>query len=152
MLTIQGVTAVEPKYTTSFHDIGPLTISRRSSTYLDSANWTGIAIESLPYQDFGFNNPKIPIYTSTYNISARRKAYDLFASVISGADNPCYSSTFMFEDYASSGMHNRGSSTSTFGFQNEDFLSAPLIIYNSTGRGIFSKDSEGLGNIKRLLV
>lgn len=130
----EGVTSVDSKYTAPFHDIGPLTITPQSGTYLDLAKWTGIALDSPPCQDFGFSNPRFPIYTSTYNITAQRKAYDLYASAISGADNPYYNSIFMFEDYPSDGVRNRENGASAFGFRNDYLLSAPLIIYNSTGQ------------------
>ncbi|KAJ5059245.1 hypothetical protein J3E74DRAFT_428841 [Bipolaris maydis] len=130
----EGVTFVESKYTAPFHDIGPLTITPQSGSYLDLAKWTSIALDSPPYQDFGFNNPRFPIYTSTYNITAQRKAYDLYVSAISGADNPYYNSIFMFEDYPSDSVRHRDNSASAFGFRNDYLLSAPLIIYNFTGQ------------------
>ncbi|KNG44194.1 FAD-binding domain-containing protein [Stemphylium lycopersici] len=129
----EGATAVDPKYTTPFHDIGPLAITPQSGSYQDLAKWTGIALESPPCQDFGFNNPRFPIYISNYNVTAQRKAYDLYASAISGADNPYFNSIFMFEDYPSSGVRDRDNSASAYGFRDAHLLSAPLIIYNSTG-------------------
>jgi hypothetical protein len=130
----EGVTAVNPKYTTAFHGTGPLVATPQSGTYKDLANWTGIALESPPCQDFGFNNPRFPIYTSTYNITAQRKAYNLYASAISGAHNSYYNSIFMFEDYSSGGVRDRSNDASAFGFHSEHLLAAPLIIYNSTGQ------------------
>lgn len=133
-LVQEGVTAVDAKYTTPFHDIGPLAATPQAGTYKDLAKWTGIALDSPPCQDFGFNNPRFPIYISTYNVTAQRKAWDLYASAISGADNPYYNSIFMFEDYASAAVRERSNDATAYGFRNEHILAAPLIIYNSTGK------------------
>jgi hypothetical protein len=134
----EGVTSVNPKYTTPFHALSPLAITPKSGTYLDLAKWTGIALDSPPCQDFGFSNPRFPIYTSAYNTTAQRKAYDLFASAISSsggeAQSPYANSIFMFENYPTAGVRVRDNSASAFGFRDEyHLLSAPLIIYNSTG-------------------
>ena len=125
----EGVDAVDAKYTKPFHDLAPLVIVPKSGTYLDLANWTGIALASPPCQDFGFNNPRFPIYTKSYNTTAQKKAYDLFAASVSGTDNPYYNSLFMFEDYATGGVRARDTSASAFGFRQDLILSAPLLIY-----------------------
>ncbi|KAF7573909.1 GlcD, FAD-FMN-containing dehydrogenase [Pyrenophora tritici-repentis] len=130
----EGVTAVDAKYTTPFHKIGPLATTPQSGTYKDLAKWTGIALESPPRQDFGFNNPRFPIYIKSYNVTAQRKAWDLYSSAISGTDNPYYNSIFMFEDYASGGVRFRNNNASAFGFRDAHTLAAPLIVYNSTGK------------------
>jgi hypothetical protein len=129
----EGVDAVDAKYTQAFHDIGPLNISAQSGTYNDLGAWTGIALDSPPCQDFGFNNPRFPIYMQTYNITAQRKAYDLYASAISGADSPYYNSIFMFEDYSTEGVRARSNDATAFGFRQELMLAAPLIIYAPNG-------------------
>ncbi|KAI4647672.1 hypothetical protein J4E93_004082 [Alternaria ventricosa] len=130
----EGVTTVDPKYTAPFHNIGPLAATPQSGTYKDLAKWTGIALESPPCQDFGFNNPRFPIYIKSYNITAQRKAWDLYSSAIAGADNPYFNSIFMFEDYASGAVRDRSNDASAFGFRDAHTLAAPLIIYNSTGK------------------
>lgn len=130
----EGVDAVDTKYTKPFHDLKPLAISPQSGTYKDLAKWTGIALESPPCQDFGFNNPRFPIYTKSYNLTAQRLAYDAYASAVSSADSPYFNSIFMFEDYASAGIRSRDNSASAFGFREDLILAAPLIIYNSTGK------------------
>jgi hypothetical protein len=130
----EGVTTVDTKYTAPFHDIGPLATIPESGTYKDLAKWTGIALESPPCQDFGFNNPRFPIYITSYNVTAQRKAWDVYSSAIKGADNPYYNSIFMFENYASAGVRFRDSDASAYGFRDATTLAAPLIIYNSTGK------------------
>jgi len=130
----EGVTTVDSKYTAPFHDIGPLAATPQSGTYKDLAKWTGIALESPPCQDFGFNNPRFPIYINSYNVTAQRKAWDLYSSAVAGADNPYYNSIFMFEDYASGAVRDRSNDASAFGFRDAHTLAAPLIIYNSTGQ------------------
>jgi hypothetical protein len=129
----EGVNAVDPKYTQAFHDIGPLNISAQSGTYNDLGAWTGIALDSPPCQDFGFNNPRFPIYMQTYNVTAQKKAYDLYASAISGKDSPYYNSIFMFEDYSTEGVRAKNDDATAFGFRQELMLAAPLIIYAPNG-------------------
>ncbi|KAF2199742.1 FAD-binding domain-containing protein [Delitschia confertaspora ATCC 74209] len=128
----EGVTTVSPKYTQPFHSLGPLAVSLQSGTYRDLAAWTSIALSSPPCQEFGFNNPRFPIYTKSYNITAQRKAYDLYASAISGTDSPYYNSIFMFEDYATGAVRARDTSATAFGFRQDLILAAPLIVYAST--------------------
>lgn len=127
----EGVTVVESRYTKPFHDLEPLKATPQSGTYHDLAAWTGIALDSPPCQDFGFNNPRFPIYTKSYNTTAQKKAYELYASAISGADSPFTNSIFMFEDYASEGIRDRPADASAFAFRDAHILAAPLIIYAS---------------------
>jgi hypothetical protein len=125
----EGVYTVDAKYTKPFHDLGPLAITPQSGTYKDLAAWTGIALESPPCQDFGFNNPRFPIYIKTYNTTAQRIAYDLYASAVGGADSPYTNSIFMFEDYSTTGVRAIDNSATAFGFRQDLVLAAPLIIY-----------------------
>ncbi|KAH6629015.1 hypothetical protein C7974DRAFT_453544 [Boeremia exigua] len=125
----EGVKAVDPKYTKPFHDLVPLKSTPQSGTYHDLAAWTGIALDSPPCQDFGFNNPRFPIYTKAYNTTAQKKAYEIYASAIGGADSPYTNSIFMFENYASEGLRSRPADVSAFAFRDAHILAAPLIIY-----------------------
>jgi hypothetical protein len=147
----EGVNAVDSKYTKPFHDLAPLVVSPQTGTYKDLAAWTNIAMESPPCQDFGFNNPRFPIYHKSYNITAQKEAYDFYASAISGADNPYTNSIFMFEDYATAGVRSRDVSASAFGFREDLILSAPLIIYGSTGKEM-DDEVEKLGNELREII
>jgi hypothetical protein len=147
----EGVDAVDAKYTKPFHDLKPLKITPKSGTYKDLAAWTGIALESPPCQDFGFNNPRFPIYTKTYNVAAQRKAWDMYAAAVRGSDSPYYNSIFMFEDYSSNGVRARSDDASAFGFRQEHILAAPLIIYGSTGKEQ-DKAVEKLGNDLREII
>lgn len=129
----EGVDVVDSVYTQPFRDIGPLAVTPESGTYRDLGAWTNIALDSPPCQDFGFNNPRFPIYIKSYNATAQRIAYDLYASKVSGADNPYTNSIFMFEDYATGGVREIEDCASAFAFRSDRVLAAPLIIYNSTG-------------------
>ncbi|KAF2744124.1 hypothetical protein M011DRAFT_480200 [Sporormia fimetaria CBS 119925] len=84
----EGVAVVDSKYTQAFYNIGPLKATPKSSTYHDLARWTGIGLESPPCQDFGLNNPRFSIYTKSYNTTAQRAAYDVWAAAIGGANSP----------------------------------------------------------------
>jgi hypothetical protein len=147
----EGVTAVDSKYTKPFHDLNPLVITPQSGTYKDLAAWTGIALASPPCQDFGFNNPRFPIYIKSYNTTAMRKAYDVYAAAISGADNPYTNSIFMFEDYSTGGVRAKNNMASAFGFRQDLVLGAPLIIYAPTDA---ARDAEvkALGEKLREIV
>lgn len=125
----EGVKTVDPRYTKAFHDLGPLKATPQSGTYNDLAGWVGIANDSPPCQDFGLNNPRFPIYTKSYNTTAQKKAYEVYASAVGGANNPYTNSIFMFEDYASEGIRSRPADASAFAFRDAHILAAPLIIY-----------------------
>ncbi|KAJ4407989.1 hypothetical protein N0V91_003655 [Didymella pomorum] len=129
----EGVKSVDSQYSAPFHALSPLKATPQSGTYHDLAAWTGIALDSPPCQDFGFNNPRFPIYTHVYNRTAQKLAYDVYAAAIGGADSPYTNSIFMFEDYASEGIRARPADASAFAFRDAHILAAPLIIYGSTG-------------------
>jgi hypothetical protein len=130
----EGVETVDTRYTAPFHALSPLKATRQSGSYHDLAAWTGIALDSPPCQDFGLNNPRFPIYTHTYNTTAQKQAYDVYATAVGGADSPYTNSIFMFENYASGGVRARNPTTTAFAFRDANILVAPLIIYASTGR------------------
>ncbi|KAF1993091.1 FAD-binding domain-containing protein [Amniculicola lignicola CBS 123094] len=146
----EGVDVVDPRYTTPFHDIGPLMITPQSGTYKDLAAWTGIAKESPPCQDFGLNNPRFPIYLNEYNTTAMQKAWDIYAPAISGENNPYSLSIFMWEDYATAGVRARGVKSTAFAFRQDLILAAPLIIYAPNKARDLAV--EQLGNKLRELV
>jgi hypothetical protein len=129
----EGVDVVDAVYTKPFQELGPLAVTPQSGTYRDLGAWTNIALDSPPCQDFGFNNPRFPIYIKDYNATALRLAYDVYAAAISGAANPYTNSIFMFEDYATGGVRAVDDCASAFAFRADRVLAAPLIIYNSTG-------------------
>lgn len=147
----EGVDKVDAKYTKPFHDLRPLVIKPQSGTYKDLASWTRIALDSPPYQDFGFNNPRFPIYTKAYNTTAQKKAYELYAAAIAGAESPYTNSIFMFEDYATAGVRARAVDSSAFGFREDLILAAPLIIYGPTDKAR-DDEAELLGNQLREII
>jgi hypothetical protein len=147
----EGVTAVNSRYTKAFHELGPLVIKPQSGTYKDLAAWTGIALESPPCQDFGFNNPRFPIYTKSYNTTAQKLAYDAYAKAVSGVNSTYYNSIFMFEDYASTGVRERDDSATAFSYRQDLILQAPLIIYEPSDK-IRDADVKNLGNQLREII
>ncbi|KAJ4363215.1 hypothetical protein N0V83_010335 [Neocucurbitaria cava] len=147
----EGVDAVDSKYTQAFHDLGPLVVSPQSGTYKDLAAWTDIALDSPPCQDFGFNNPRFPIYIKSYNVTAQKIAYDLYASAVSGANNTYTNSIFMFEDYATGGVRALDTSATAFGFRQDLILAAPLIIYEPTDKARDTAVGQ-LGNKLREII
>lgn len=147
----EGVDVVDPKYTKPFNDLGALASVPKSGTYRDVAGWVGIALDSPPCQDVGFNTPRFPIYTKDYNVAAMKKAYDLYASKISGANNPYSNSIFMFEDYATAAISNRANDASAYGFRDNHILAAPLIIYAPTDKA-GDAAVEKIGNDLRQII
>jgi hypothetical protein len=148
----EGVNTVNPKYTNPFHDLNLLLITPQSGTYEDLAAWTGIALFSAPCQDFGFNNPRFPIYTKSYNTTAQKKAYELYASAILCTDSPYCSSMFMFEDYAIAGVYVRDVGASVFGVWHDLIPTASLIMYAPGGKArdvAVEKLGNRLGEILR---
>ncbi|KAL2864978.1 putative FAD-dependent oxygenase [Aspergillus lucknowensis] len=125
----QGVTAVDPTYTSPFHAIGPLSIQPQAGTYTDLAGWTGIANTSPPCQNAGLVNPRFPIYLYEYNVAALRTAYDTYAEAIGGS-SVFNASLFMFEGYPTEGVRAQGLESSAFAFRDRRLLAAPLITYS----------------------
>ncbi|KAJ5233168.1 hypothetical protein N7468_006124 [Penicillium chermesinum] len=139
----EGVQAVDPVYTEPFHNLGPISVTPQSGTYKDLANWTGIALESPPCQKVGMANPRFPIYLESYNITAQKKAWDLYAPAVRGS-SPFNNSIFMFEGYPVEGVHDVAASSSAFAFRSENLLAAPLINYIPAGD--LAEEAAQLGN------
>ncbi|EFQ34776.1 hypothetical protein CGRA01v4_01721 [Colletotrichum graminicola] len=139
-----------PAYTQPFRDIGPISSTTESGTYLDLAAWTFIALDSIPCQKSGLNNPRFPIYVESYNIEAQRKAYDLFASSIRG-DLPFTNSLFMFEGYSVQGVKAIESDSTAFAYRGDNLLFAPLITYTPGGAEL-DEQAAALGNQLRDII
>ncbi|KAK1994329.1 FAD-binding domain-containing protein [Colletotrichum falcatum] len=146
----EGVTAVDPAYTQPFRDIGPISSTPESGTYLDLAAWTNIALDSPPCQNAGSNNPRFPIYVESYNVEAQRKAYDLFASSIKG-DSPFSNSLFLFEGYSVQGVKAIESESTAFAYRGDNLLFAPLITYTPGGADL-DEQAAALGNQLRDII
>ncbi|PLN80621.1 putative FAD-dependent oxygenase [Aspergillus taichungensis] len=140
----EGVQKVDPVYTKTFHDIGPLSADSIGGSYNDLAGWTNIATTSPPCQKAGLANPRFPIYLQGYNVPAQKKAYDVFASAIRGS-SAFNNSIFMFEGYSTEGVQAIDSKSSAFAFRGENLLAAPLITYVPTGQELEDKAAT-LGN------
>jgi hypothetical protein len=146
----EGVRAVDPAYTKPFHDIGPLSVQPIGGSYTDLAEWTGIALASPPCQKAGLVNPRFPNYLESYNISAQKKAYDIFANEVRGT-SAFNNSIFMFEGYSMQGVKAIDSKSSAFAFRSENILSAPLITYAPAGPDLDQRAAQ-LGNQLRQIL
>lgn len=119
---------MDRRYTKPFRDIGPISVKSSSGTYTDLATWTGIALESPPCRNVGFANPRFPVYLESYNITAQRQAYDVFAWTIH--ENANFSnSLFMFEGFSKQGVRTVHDRLSSFAYRGDNLLAAPLITY-----------------------
>ncbi|KAH8887629.1 FAD-binding domain-containing protein [Thozetella sp. PMI_491] len=146
----EGVTSVDSAYTEAFHNIGPLSVEPVSGTYLDLAEWTGIALNSTPCLKLGTANPRFPIYVPQYNATAQKAAYDLFAAEVSGS-SAFNNSLFMFEGYSEQGVQAVDSDSSAFAFRSDNLLLAPLITYESDG-GELDARAASVGNQLRQIL
>lgn len=144
------MTAVDPAYTTAFHDIGPLSVDPVAGTYGDLAGWTGIAVDSPPCQKEGLVNPRFPIYLESYNVTTQKTAYGVFASGANGA-SPFSASIFMFEGYSVQGVRAIDSDSAAFAFRGDNLLSAPLITYAPAGPELDAEAAQ-LGNQLREII
>jgi hypothetical protein len=146
----EGVKSVDPVYTKPFHDIGPLSIQPQAGTYKDLAAWTGIALDQPPCQNAGFANPRFPIYLQSYNVTAQKNAWDMYAPAISGS-SVFNNSIFMFEGYSVQGVHMIPSTSSAFAFRSENILAAPLINYVPTNATLDQKAADLGSKLRNLL-
>ncbi|KAK6812569.1 hypothetical protein RU639_011736 [Aspergillus parasiticus] len=146
----EGVKTVDSAYTKPFHDIGPLSTEPKGGSYTDLAEWTGISLSAPPCQRAGLVNPRFPNYLEKYNISAQKKAYEIFANAIRGS-SPFNNSIFMFEGYSMQGVKAIDSKSSAFAFRGENILSAPLITYAPAGLELDEKAAQ-LGNELRQVL
>lgn len=140
----EGVKAVDSIYTKPFHDLGPISATAQSGTYKDLAGWTSIAVDSPPCQKLGYANPRFPIYLEQYNVSAQKKAWDIYAPAVRGS-SAFNNSIFMFEGYSVEGVHAIPAESSAFAFRSENLLAAPMINYLPAGPALERKAAD-LGN------
>jgi hypothetical protein len=146
----EGVTSVDSVYTQAFHDIGPLNIEALSGTYTDLATWTGINLDAAPCQKAGLVNPRFPIYVETYNTTALREAYDIYAPAVSG--NSSFSaSLFMFEGYSNAGVKAVDADSTAFAYRSDNLLAAPLLTYTPVDAAL-DAEAAALGNQLRQII
>lgn len=141
---------VDSLYTKPFRDIGPLSVEPASGTYTDLAAWTGIALGSPPCQNTGFANPRFPIYLDSFNISAQREAFEVFARATH--ENANFSnSLFMFEGFSQHGVRAFHDRSSAFAYRGDNLLAAPLISYKPAGAEL-DRSAKALGEHLRSIL
>ncbi|KAF2872287.1 hypothetical protein BDV95DRAFT_628008 [Massariosphaeria phaeospora] len=124
----EGVDAVDPVYTAPFTALG----------------------SSPPCQKAGFVNIRFPIELQTYNISAQRQVYDVFASAIRA--NPALNgSLFLFEDCSTQGVKAVPHESTAYPFRQSNLLVAPLIIYKSSGAELDERAEELGVSLRQIL-
>ncbi|KAI2624769.1 putative FAD-dependent oxygenase [Xylaria nigripes] len=147
----EGVTVVDPAYTSPFRAIGPVSSEAMSGTYQDLAAWTGISLDSPPCQKAGLANPRFPIYLQEYDVAAQREAYDMFAANVGGANSPYNASIFMFEAYPQQGVRAIGGNSTAFAFRDDSLLVSPLLTYAPAGEK-FNYQTRQIGNQLREIL
>jgi len=143
----EGVTVVDPVYTTPFHNIGPIAITPNTGTYFDLARWTGIALDQGPCQFAGMANPRFPVYLPAYNKTAMQEVYDLFKAGTAGS-SPFAGSLFMFEGYSMQGVEAVSDASTAYAFRADNLLVAPLIQY-TPGTAALDAQAAQFGNSLR---
>jgi hypothetical protein len=152
MYIIQGgVDAVDAAYTQPFSDIGPISSEALSGTYLDLASWTGISLTDTPCLKTGDANPRFPIYLKSYNATAQRLVYDLFAEATTNASTPFSDALFMFEGYSQQGVKAISDDATAFAYRADNLLVAPLLTYTPTGPEV-QEAAYALGNQMRQIL
>ncbi|KAJ9136904.1 FAD binding domain-containing protein [Pleurostoma richardsiae] len=148
----EGVDTVDAAYIKPFSDIGPISTSSLSGTYLDLAAWTGIDVSSTPCQKTGNANPRFPIYLKQYNPSAQKEVYELFRQATTNASTPFANALFMFEGYSQQGVKAPGDAATAFAYRSDNLLVAPLLTYTPNGTELDKRASQ-LGNqIRQVLL
>ncbi|GAW22033.1 hypothetical protein ANO14919_115680 [Xylariales sp. No.14919] len=147
----EGVTVVDPAYTSPFRNIGPISSEAKSGSYRDLAAWTEIAADSIPCQKAGLANPRFPIYLREYDVAAQRDAYDTFAANVGAANSSFSASIFMFEAYPQQGVRVIGADSTAFAFRNDNLLAAPLLTYKPAGKEL-DHQAARIGNELRDII
>ncbi|KAI5460754.1 hypothetical protein BGZ63DRAFT_387709 [Mariannaea sp. PMI_226] len=145
----EGVETVDAAISKPFRDINPLSVTPDSGDYRDLANWTGIALDSPPCQKAGLANPRFPLYLDSYNVTAMKKAWKIFAAETS-TGSPFNNSLFMFEGYSTQGVRAFPEDSTAFAFRNKNLLAAPLITYKPDGFELDGKAAELGSKLRRI--
>lgn len=147
----EAVDAVDPVYTKPFRDIGPVSIEAHAGTYKDLPAWTLVAKSSPPCQKDGFAHPRFPIYLQSYDPTAQKEAYDLFAAK-AGPSSHFNISIFMFEGYANQGVRDVDADSTAFAFRGDNLLCSPLISYEQANNPERIAEAAELGNRLRHIL
>ncbi|KAI1123052.1 FAD-binding domain-containing protein [Nemania abortiva] len=124
----EGVKVVDPVYTEPFHNLRPISTTATSGTYVDLSSWIGNTLTSPPCQKIGLVNTLFPIDLQSYDLSAQRKVYDLFASVTQQTSALNGSAVF-FEGYPVQGVKVIPSDQTAVPFRASNLLISPFILY-----------------------
>ncbi|KAI0412992.1 hypothetical protein F5X98DRAFT_391328 [Xylaria grammica] len=128
----EGVTEVDSAYMTPFEDLGPVFTNSLGGSYTDIPTWIGESNDSPPCQKAGFVNIRFPIDLESYNATAQRLAYELFASKTQ--EFPALNnSLFLFEGYSLQGVKEVPSESSAYPFRQDNLLVSPLLVYAPAG-------------------
>lgn len=146
----EGVTAVSSVYTDPFHSLGPLSVETQNGTYIDIAKWVGTTETDGPCQKDGSSNPRFPLYLETYNVTAQKKAFELFAENIRG-DSVFNNSLVTFDGYSMPAVQSVDAESTAFAFRDLNVLVGPLISYKSDGVEMDAQAAE-LGNQIRQIL
>ena len=146
----EGVDAVDPKYSTPFHDLGPIFTTSAGGSYTDLPTWIGQNNESPSCQKAGFTNIRFPIDLEFYNVTAQRNAYELFASRTQ--EFPALNnSMFLFEGYSVQGVKAIPSESSAYPFRMDNLLVSPLITYLPAGPELDTTATNLGKDLRRIL-
>ncbi|KAE8344882.1 hypothetical protein BDV24DRAFT_171384 [Aspergillus arachidicola] len=146
----EGVKAVDSTYTAPFHSMGPISIEPQSGSYTDLAKWVGITTTSGPCQKNGAMNPRFPNYLETYNVTAQKKAYEVFAAGVRG-DSVFNNSLVTFDGYSTGGVKSIDADSTAFPYRDQNVLVGPLIAYMPDGADLDEKAAQLGKQIRQIL-
>ncbi|KAB8220157.1 FAD-binding domain-containing protein [Aspergillus novoparasiticus] len=146
----EGVTSVDSAYTTPFHSLGPISIEPQNGSYTDLAAWVGITTTSGPCQKNGAMNPRFPVYLETYNVTAQKEAYEVFAEGVRGS-SVFNNSLVTFDGYSTEGVKSIDAGSTAFAFRDANVLVGPLIEYMPDGTDLDEKAAKLGKQIRQIL-
>ncbi|KAI0404550.1 hypothetical protein F4802DRAFT_566389 [Xylaria palmicola] len=146
----EGATAVDSAYMAPFQDIGPVFTNSLEGSYTDIPTWIGQSNDSPPCQKAGLVNIRFPIDLESYNATAQRLAYELFASKTQ--EFPAFNnSLFLFEGYSQKGVKAVPSESSAYPFRQDNLLVSPLLVYSPAGADLDDTARKFGADLRRIL-
>lgn len=147
----EGVKAVDSAYTAPFLSLEPLAVETHNGTYIDVAKWVGTTETDGPCQKNGASNPRFPLYLETYNLTAQKKAFELFAENVGGS-SVFNNSLVTFDGYSMPAVKSVDAESTAFAFRDLNILVGPLISYMPDGTAELDAQAAELGNQIRQIL
>ncbi|KNG82581.1 FAD binding domain-containing protein [Aspergillus nomiae NRRL 13137] len=146
----EGVQAVDTVYTAPFHSMDPISIEPHSGSYTDLAEWVGVTTTSGPCEKNGAMNPRFPSYLETYNATAQKQAYEVFAEAVRGS-SIFNGSLVTFDGYSTQGVKSIAADSTAVPYRDQNILVGPLIAYMPGDAALDEKAAQVGNQIRQIL-